>query len=102
MAWVASPGSAAPAYARGLVAEAAGDVEAADVAFAEALAVRPDNVAAMQGRARCAVALGDQDAAIGLLRDAIGVAGAAAQPGVLRQLITLHRAAGDVAAATSV
>lgn len=87
---VAAAGSVAPALARGLVALAAGDLDEAEAAFAEALAKRPDNVPALRGRADCAVARGDLEEAAGILRDAAAIAGAEARPALLRRLATLQ------------
>lgn len=96
---LATSGSAAPGYAQGLLAQAAGDLAGADAAFAEALAVRPDHVPSLRGRAHCAAAAGDMEAATGLLRDAVTLAGADARPGLLRELARLLAAAGDPAGA---
>lgn len=85
-------------YAVGEYARLAGDVPTARTAFADALAVRPDDPAALIGLARIDAFDGRLDAAIAGLRRASEIA---PQPEALALLGDVLTAAGDPAAAES-
>lgn len=84
------------AYAVGEYARLAGDAELARMAFADALALRPEDVGALVGLARIDAFEGRPDAAIAGLRRATDIA---PQPEALALLGDVSTAAGDPAAA---
>jgi ATP-dependent DNA helicase RecQ len=90
IAGLSGPQSVAPANARGAIALAQGGADAAQEAFREALALRPDNVPALIGLAEALTLAGDMPAADGVLRDALQICTAEARPGLLRRLAALQ------------
>ncbi len=88
-------------YAVGEYARAAGDAWTASAGFAAALAVRPNDLAALLGSARMAAWMGDLDAAIATLERATAIAPTPEAEALLGDLLTLRAEPGDDRAAAA-